>query len=104
MERHKVDFDSVPWQALAKGAKHKVFQQGNRKLRLLEFSRGFVEPDWCTKGHIGYVLEGKLSIDFNGNVVRFSAGDGVFIPPGVESKHMATVISDVVRLIIVEDA
>jgi quercetin dioxygenase-like cupin family protein len=104
MEKCKVNFDSLPWQSPLKGARCKAFQQGNRKLRLVEFSRGFVEPDWCTKGHIGYVLAGDLDIDFNGNLVRFSAGDGVFIPAGTESKHMAKVLTDVVRLILVEEA
>ena len=104
MEKCKVDFDSLPWQSPLKGARFKAFQQGNRKLRLLEFSRGFVEPDWCTKGHIGYVLEGELDIDFNGTLVRFSAGDGAFIPAGTENQHKAIVVTDVVRLILVEDA
>jgi len=104
MEKYNVNFDSIPWQSPLKGARHKAFQQGNRKLRLLEFSRGFVEPDWCIKGHIGYVLDGELDINFNGTLVRFSAGDGVFIPAGTENKHMAKVLTDVVRLILVEDA
>ena len=104
MGKCRVDFDSLPWQSPSKGARYKAFQQGNRRLRLLEFSRGFVEPDWCMKGHIGYVLDGELDIDFNGDPVHFSAGDGVFIPPGTENKHMAKVLTDVVRLILVEDA
>ena len=69
------------------GAKYKVFQQGNRRLRLVEFTKGFTEPHWCTKGHIGYVLEGELDIDFAGDVVRFSAGDGLFIPEGQETRQ-----------------
>lgn len=104
MEPYKVDFDSLPWQSSLKGARYKAFQQGNRKLRLLEFSRGFIEPDWCVKGHVGYVLAGEVEIDFNGKLVRFSTGDGVFILPGEEHKHMANVITDVVRLVLVEDA
>ncbi len=104
MAQYKIDFESIAWQSPAKGARYKAFQQGSRKLRLLEFSRGFVEPDWCTKGHIGYVLDGELDIDFSGTIVRFSAGDGIFIPAGTESKHMAKVTTDVVKLILVEDA
>ena len=103
-EKYKVSFDSIEWQSPLKGARFKAFQQGNRKLRLVEFHRGFAEPDWCTKGHIGYVLDGEMDIDFNGTLVRFSAGDGVYIPPGVENKHMARVLTDVVKLILVEDA
>jgi hypothetical protein len=103
MEKCKVDFASLPWQCPLPGARFRVFQQGSRKLRLVEFTREFAEPDWCTKGHVGIVLEGELEIDFDGSVVRFSAGDGIFIPDGTESKHKASVITDMVRLILVED-
>jgi quercetin dioxygenase-like cupin family protein len=36
--------------------------------------------------------------------VRFAAGDGVFIPPGEGHRHKAVVVSDVVRLVLVEHA
>jgi quercetin dioxygenase-like cupin family protein len=104
MEKCKVDFDALSWQSPREGARFKVFQQGNRRLRMLEFSRGFVEPDWCLNGHIGYVLEGTMDVDFNGDLVHFSAGDGVFVPAGQENKHKVKVTTDKVRLILVEDA
>ncbi len=104
MENRKIDFGSLDWQSPAPGARSKSHQQAGRTLRLLELTEGFVEPEWCTKGHIGYVLEGLMEVDFDGEVVRCSAGDGIFILPGEEHRHMATVLSDVVRLILVEDA
>jgi quercetin dioxygenase-like cupin family protein len=104
VEKCKVNFDGLQWQSPLKGARYKVFQGGNRRLRLVEFSRGFVERDWCLNGHIGYVLDGEMELDFDGDLVHFSAGDGVFIPAGMECKHMAKVLTDVVRLILVEDA
>lgn len=78
MEKSRVDFDSLPRQRSLQGARHKVFQNNN--------------------------LEGEMDIDFNGNIVRFSTGDGLFIPEGNENRRKASVISDVVRLILVEDA
>ncbi len=57
----------------------------------MEFSEEFDEKEWCTKGHAGYVLEGSLSVDFNGTTVEFSAGDGIFMPQGNESRHKAFV-------------
>ena len=104
MADRRVDFASLDWLTPLPGARFKVFQRGDRKLRLVEFTRGFIEPDWCTKGHIGYVLQGEMDVDFAGDVVRFSAGDGLFIPEGQENRHKATVITDTVRLILVEDA
>ena len=103
MEKRNVKFDALPWQSPLAGARYKVFQQGNRRLRLVEFSYGFMEPDWCTHGHIGYVLDGEMDVDFDGEVVHFSSGDGIFIPAGMENRHIAKVLTGVVRLILVEE-
>ena len=103
MEQYKVDFDSMVWETPTVGVKFKAYQQGGRKLRLAEFTKEFVEPDWCTKGHIGYVLEGQMEIEFGGKVIIFSEGDGLFIPAGEKHKHKAKVLTDVVKVILVED-
>jgi quercetin dioxygenase-like cupin family protein len=58
---------------------------------LVEFSEGFAESDWCTRGHAGYVLKGRMSVDFSGEIIDFKAGDGIFIPEGEENRHKARV-------------
>lgn len=67
---------------------------GNQRVRLVEFSHGFVEPDWCIKGHVGYVLDGSCSMDFNGTILQFTEGDGLYIPEGKENKHKAILRPD----------
>lgn len=104
MERYKIDFESMPWETPAVGVRFKAYQQDGRKLRLVEFYKDFVEPDWCTKGHIGYILEGNLEIDFNGKVIEFNPGNGIFIPMGEKHKHKARILTETVKLILVEDA
>lgn len=91
----------MEWQSPAAGVRFKVFEQGGRKLRLVEFAKEFVEQDWCIKGHIGYILEGQMEINFYGKVITFGQGDGVFIPAG--RKHKAKVLTDTVKAILVED-
>jgi quercetin dioxygenase-like cupin family protein len=104
MSKYKVDFDKIEWHCPTKGAKFKVYKLADRQLRLVEFRKKFIEHDWCTKGHIGYVLEGQLEVEFDGEIVTFSAGDGIFIPQGEKDKHKARVLSESVRLILVENA
>ena len=101
MKQYKIDFESMKWQTPAAGVRFKAYEQGGRKLRLVEFSKEFVEQDWCTKGHIGYVLEGRMKIDFDGKVTVFGPGDGVFIPAG--EKHKAKVLTDTATAILVEE-
>jgi len=103
MRQYRVDFESIPWDQPAPGVRCKSYEQNGRKLRLARFTRDFVEPDWCTKGHIGYVLEGEMELDVHGTVVTVRAGDGLFIPPGSEHGHKARVLTDVASIILVED-
>jgi quercetin dioxygenase-like cupin family protein len=101
MEQYKIDFESMEWQSPAAGVRFKAYQQDGKKLRLVEFAKEFVESDWCTKGHIGYIIEGRMEIDFDGKVIVFGPGDGVFIPAG--EKHKAKILTDTAKAILVED-
>ena len=86
---HKIDFDAIAWQSPAPGFRYKAFVHGSQRIRLVEFSEGLVEPDWCYKGHAGYVLEGELTTDFDGHIERHKAGDVIFIPAGEDDRHKA---------------
>lgn len=101
MGPYRIDFQRLPWDSPARGVRFKAYEQNGRRLRLAEFTREFVEPDWCTKGHIGYVLEGRMEIDFDGESLTFGPGDGLFIQPG--NNHKAKVITDIAKVILVED-
>ena len=102
MELYKIDFESMEWESPAVGVRFKASEQDGKKLRLVEFTKDFVEPDWCTKGHVGLFLEGQMEIDFDGKVIEFGPGDGVFIPAGEEHKHKGRVIAHKVKVILVE--
>ncbi len=91
MNQYLIDFQNLKWEKPKDGVRHKVYIKDNHKIRLVEFSEGFFEKDWCTKGHIGYLLKGRLTMDFNGTKILFKEGDGIFIPEGEESKHKAQV-------------
>ena len=87
MNDYRVDFQSLPWEWPAPGVRAKMVVLNKTKLRLVEFSDQFVEPEWCAKGHIGYVVDGEMEIEFSDSVARFAAGDGLFIPAGEAHRH-----------------
>ena len=103
MKPYKVVFDSLEWQAAMPGARFKVFGDGRKQMRLVEFTSEFVEPHWCEKGHVGLVLQGELEIDFDGQVIRYGQGSGIFIPRGASSKHKARSLTPTVQLFLAED-
>ncbi|HEY9245871.1 MAG TPA: hypothetical protein VIO11_03395 [Candidatus Methanoperedens sp.] len=48
------------------------------------------------------MLEGQLEVNFNGNIVIFNTGDGLFIPTGEKDKHIGKALTKVVRMLFVE--
>lgn len=103
IEQYRALFDALEWQGSIHGARFKAFRNGGKQLRLVEFTDEFVEPDWCDKGHIGYVIQGELEIDFHGNLVRYPEGSGIFIPSGAASGHKGRSVTPTVLLFLVED-
>ena len=96
MDRHRILFDSLEWQNGIYGARSKVFFGGAKQLRLLEFTSEFIEPEWCEKGHMGLVVQGELEIDFQGHLVRYPQGSGIFIPAGsITPKVLLFLVEDI---------
>lgn len=103
MEQYKIDFESIPWEIPAEGIRSKAYKQNGKQVRLVEFTDKFVESDWCRKGHFVYILDGQLEVNFNGNIVIFDKGDGLFIPEGEKDKHIGRALTKIVRMLFVED-
>jgi ethanolamine utilization protein EutQ (cupin superfamily) len=99
---HKVDFNALSWDVPMKGIRSRAVSHGGRQLRLVEYTPA-MEPHWCEKGHIGYVLEGRFEISFDDETVIYESGDGVFIPSGRQHRHMGRALTDVVRCVFVEE-
>jgi len=85
------------------GVRFKVVELHGRRFRLAQFTREFKEPDWCRKGHVGYVLEGQGELQFTGQTVSLQAGDGFSIPAGEEHKHLLRVVSERICCVLVEE-
>ena len=84
-------FKDLEWEIPAKGIRQKILRKENQRVRLLEFTDQLSEKEQCTNGHIGYVLEGELSIDFKGKVKRYTKGDGLWINPGSQYARKAVI-------------
>jgi quercetin dioxygenase-like cupin family protein len=102
MNNYNIPFDTMEWQVFIPGVRHKKYTEGAKVLRLVEFSNE-MEPHWCSKGHVGLILDGRFEIEFEDSKSVYDPGDGVFIPGGEEHKHKARVLTDVVTAIFVEE-
>ena len=99
----RIEFNDMDWQQIRPDVRQKLYCEGSRQIRLVEFDTSEGAEDWCEAGHIGYVIKGELNISINGEVISFSAGDGLFIPSGAASKHRSVSIAAGTRLLMVED-
>ena len=101
MDQVHINFDALPWETQLPGARFKLHRKDSKQIRLVEFTSEFLEPHWCEKGHIGYVLEGTLELAFKDRRVTYEKGSGIWIEAGCA--HKASSSTKFVRLVLVED-
>jgi len=67
----------------------RVFEEGNIRVRIVEYSPGFRSDHWCPKGHILLVLEGDLTIELqDGQVYRMPPGISFQVSDDETNPHM----------------
>lgn len=86
MAHEKLDYPRIDWQPGGHPLERKKLGALGGAT-LLRFEPGFEDPNWCVNGHAGYVLEGTLRLDFDGEVVEVGEGEGFVIDPG--TRHRA---------------
>lgn len=97
----RIAFDKEPLLEPAEGVRCQTVLRGGHQLRIVEFTPGFRETEWCNKAHLGYILTGQMEIEFSDSVEVFTAGDALIIEGG--DKHRARVVDGPVRIFLVED-
>ena len=101
---YKIIFDKIDWKNPTPELGYKVFIKDNKKLRIVEFSTEFIEPDWCEKGHIGLVIIGSMQIAFADQGLHdFATDDAIYIPARAEHKHHHFISIETTTLFLVED-
>ena len=68
MKIENVDFCVTDWKEMPvkeyTGETGKAFwktlEKGNLRVRIVEYSKGYLADHWCSRGHVIYVLEGEL--------------------------------------------
>ncbi len=99
---YKINFNELEWEEPIEGVRCKIVKYGKKQIRYIEYSKE-MPPHWCNKGHYGLTLDGEWEIEFEKEKNIYKSGDGIFIPDGEEHKHKARVLSDIVKVIFVED-
>lgn len=91
--------DGLAWRDTAPGLREKKYESGERCFRLLEFRESFREPNWCTRGHTGYVLSGEIVVCIEDQLITYRQGNVLDIPEGIRHRHHSTTETAVLFLI-----
>ena len=103
MSEYRFRFDDAEWEYPRTGLRTKTVQMDPGRMRLLELAPELCHPEWCTVGHVGYILEGVLEVRFADEVLVYEPGDGIVIPGGEAHKHIPRALTEVVRMFIVDE-
>jgi quercetin dioxygenase-like cupin family protein len=83
MRIQDVPFTAVDWNTIAPSrhpgttgeATWRTFENGNLRVRMVEYSPGYAADHWCRRGHVLLVLEGELRTELDdGTTITLKAG------------------------------
>ncbi|HEY3383197.1 MAG TPA: DHCW motif cupin fold protein [Vicinamibacterales bacterium] len=109
MKIENVPFTTVDWSTVPatthpgeKGAAYwHTLEIGNIRVRMVEYSAGYVADHWCERGHVLLVLEGELHTDLkNGETHLLKPGQSYQVADGAAPHRSRTATG--ARLFIVD--
>lgn len=87
MSHIRATFDEIDWSDSAPGLRVKQVINGNKQLRLVEFTEAYDKEAWCSIGHTGLVMEGRLTFSFDDSEMNLVAGQAFQISDGEQDRH-----------------
>ncbi len=110
MKLPTLPFTAVPWDKLP-ATEHagetgtalwRTLNNGDVRMRVVEYSPGYLADHWCDRGHVIYVLEGTLDTELrDGRRFSFSAGSGYTVSDFGDAAHRSSTATGA-RLFIVD--
>lgn len=104
-----IPFQTIDWTAIEKieykgetgSAIWQTIQFQGLRIRIVEYTKGYLADHWCQKGHIIYCLEGEFLSELStGERVELKKGESYIVSDGLSSHRSST--SDGVKLLIVD--
>ena len=104
-----IPFHTIDWNAIEK-TEHKgetgtsfwqTLQYGGLRIRIVEYSAGYLADHWCKKGHIVHCLEGEFVSEMeNGSSFTLTKGMTYVVSDEISSHRSAS--KQGVKLLIVD--
>jgi quercetin dioxygenase-like cupin family protein len=91
MKLEAIPFQTIEWASVAATehpgapgtARWQTREVGNVRVRLVEYTVGYVADHWCERGHVVHVLDGELITELrDGRAVTVAAGGSYVVADG----------------------
>ena len=109
MSNKNIPFQTIDWTAIPK-TEHKgetgiaywqTIQFEGLRIRIVEYSKGYVADHWCQKGHIVYCLDGEFVSKLeDGTEFILTKGSTYVVSDGLSSH--CSISKDGVKLLIID--
>jgi len=105
----QIPFQTIDWSAIEKtehngesGTSYwQIIQFPGLRIRLVEYSKGYLADHWCEKGHIVHCLEGEFVSELkSGELVKLEKGGTYVVSDNLSSHRSVTEYG--VKLLIVD--
>jgi len=109
MSQSNIDFQTIDWSEIIKTihpgetgeASWQTVQFPGLRVRVVEYSAGYLADHWCQKGHIVHCLEGEFVSELeSGEEFTLTAGMAYVVSDGLSSHR--SVSKDGVKLLIID--
>ena len=97
-----IPFQNIDWSSVAKveypgesgTATWQTIQLEGLRIRIVEYSTGYIADHWCQKGHIVHCLEGEVTNELEGQESSFLKAGKTYIVSDDLSSHRSIGISE----------
>lgn len=105
---NKIPFQKIDWSDIEpveyKGetgtATWKTMMFGGLRVRIVEYSDGYLADHWCSKGHVVHCLEGEFISELStGELIKLGKGDSYVVSDNLSS-HRSSAAKRVKLLIV----
>jgi hypothetical protein len=92
-------FSAIDWTTIAPTihagqvgtATWRTCELGNVRVRLVDYSAGYIADHWCERGHVVHVLAGELHTELrDGRAFRLPAGSSYIVAEGIDAHRSSS--------------
>ena len=96
MKMPEIAYQSIDWSKVeptthngAPGtATWRVVETGNLRIRVVEYTPGYIADHWCERGHVVFVLQGEVINEIkDGRRPVIKAGESFVLGDGADTAH-----------------